>query len=139
MGSIEVNKEIFINGNKVKIISGAVHYFRIVPEYWRDTLLDLKAMGCNTVETYVPWNLHEPYQGKYDFSGIKDIETFLKLAEELELFVILRASPYICAEWEMGGLPAWLLKYPRIRLRTNDKQYLKCLDQYFSIDRKSVV
>lgn len=133
MGSIEVNKEFFINGNKVKIISGAVHYFRIVPEYWRDTLLDLKAMGCNTVETYVPWNLHEPYQGKYDFSGIKDIETFLKLAEELELFVILRASPYICAEWEMGGLPAWLLKYPRIRLRTNDKQYLKCLDQYFSI------
>ena len=75
----------------------------------------------------------KPYQGKYDFSGIKDIETFLKLAEELELFVILRASPYICAEWEMGGLPAWLLKYPRIRLRTNDKQYLKCLDQYFSI------
>ena len=133
MGSIEVNKEFFINGNKVKIISGAVHYFRIVPEYWRYTLLDLKAMGCNTVETYVPWNLHEPYQGKYDFSGIKDIETFLKLAEELELFVILRASPYICAEWEMGGLPAWLLKYPRIRLRTNDKQYLKCLDQYFSI------
>ena len=56
MGSIEVNKEFFINGNKVKIISGAVHYFRIVPEYWRDTLLDLKAMGCNTVETYVPWN-----------------------------------------------------------------------------------
>ena len=54
MGSIEVNKEFFINGNKVKIISGAVHYFRIVPEYWRDTLLDLKAMGCNTVETYVP-------------------------------------------------------------------------------------
>ncbi|MCB5621292.1 beta-galactosidase, partial [[Ruminococcus] gnavus] len=89
-----------MNGNKVKIISGAVHYFRIVPEYSRDTLLDLKAMGCNTVETYVPWNLHEPYQGKYDFSGIKDIETFLKLAEELELFVILRASPYICAEWE---------------------------------------
>ena len=133
MGSIEVNKEFFINGNKVKIISGAVHYFRIVPEYWRDTLLDLKAMGCNTVETYVPWNLHEPYQGKYDFSGIKDIETFLKLAEELELFVILRASPYICAEWERGHWPAWLLKYPRIRLRTNDKQYLKCLDQYFSI------
>ena len=73
MGSIEVNKEFFINGNKVKIISGAVHYFRIVPEYWRDTLLDLKAMGCNTVETYVPWNLHEPYQGKYDFSDQAEI------------------------------------------------------------------
>lgn len=133
MGNIEIKKEFYINGKAVKIISGAVHYFRIVPEYWEDTLLDLIDMGCNTVETYVPWNLHEPKQGEYDFDGIKDIESFLKLAHQLGLYVILRASPYICAEWEMGGLPAWLLKYPGIRLRSDDEQYMKCLDQYFSI------
>lgn len=133
MGSIEIKKDFYINGKVVKIISGAVHYFRIVPEYWEDTLLDLIDMGCNTVETYVPWNLHEPKQGEYDFDGIKDIERFLSLAHQLGLYVILRASPYICAEWEMGGLPAWLLKYPGIRLRSDDEQYMKCLEQYFSI------
>ena len=133
MGSIEVKKDFYIDGKAVKIISGAVHYFRIVPEYWEDTLLDLIDMGCNTVETYVPWNLHEPKQGEYDFQGIKDIERFLSLAHQLGLYVILRASPYICAEWEMGGLPAWLLKYPGIRLRSDNEQYMKCLDQYFSI------
>ena len=100
---------------------------------WEEELCKMKAGGIDIVSSYIFWIHHEEEEGKYDFSGIKDIETFLKLAEELELFVILRASPYICAEWEMGGLPAWLLKYPRIRLRTNDKQYLKCLDQYFSI------
>lgn len=133
MGSIVINNEFWINDKKIKIISGAVHYYRIVPEYWEDTLLDLKEMGCNTVETYVPWNLHEPYQGSYDFLGIKNIEEFLLLANRLGLYVIIRASPYICAEWEMGGLPAWLLKYPRIRLRTSDEQYLKCVEQYFSV------
>lgn len=133
MGSIEIKKDFYINGKVVKIISGAVHYFRIVPEYWEDTLLDLIDMGCNTVETYVPWNLHEPKQGEYDFDGIKDIERFLSLAHQLGLYVILRASPYICAEWEMGGLPAWLLKYSGIRLRSDDEQYMKCLEQYFSI------
>lgn len=133
MGSIAVKKDFYINGKATKIISGAVHYFRIVPEYWEDTLLDLIDMGCNTVETYVPWNIHEPKQGEYDFKGIKDIEKFLSLAHRLGLYVILRASPYICAEWEMGGLPAWLLKYPEIRLRTDDAQYLQCLEKYFSV------
>ena len=68
MDRIQIKEDFIIDGQKTKIISGAVHYFRIVPEYWEDTLLDLKDMGCNAVETYVPWNLHEPYKGKFDFT-----------------------------------------------------------------------
>ena len=79
----------------------------------KDTLLDLKDMGCNAVETYIPWNLHETYKGRFDFSGQKDICSFLELAKELDLYVIVRPSPYICAEWEFGGLPAWLFKRTR--------------------------
>lgn len=119
MDTIQIKEDFIIDGKPTKIISGAVHYFRIVPEYWKDTLLDLKDMGCNAVETYIPWNLHETYKGRFDFSGPKDICSFLELAKELDLYVIVRPSPYICAEWEFGGLPAWLLKEPDIHLRTN--------------------
>ncbi len=109
----------------MQIISGAIHYFRIVPAYWEDRLMKLKACGFNTVETYVPWNIHEPQEGVYDFEGMKDVVGFIKLAGELGLFVIIRPSPYICAEWECGGLPSWLLRYPAMRLRCYDTLYLE--------------
>lgn len=114
-----------------KIISGAIHYFRVVPEYWRDRLEKLKAMGCNTVETYVPWNLHERKKGEFCFEGILDLVRFIQLAEELGLWVIVRPSPYICAEWEFGGLPAWLLKDEGIHLRCNDERYMKHVREYY--------
>lgn len=114
-----------------RILSGAIHYFRVVPEYWEDRLIKLKACGLNTVETYLPWNLHEPEEGRFCFDGLADVERFVRLAGSLGLHVILRPSPYICAEWEFGGLPAWLLGYPDIRLRCMDAVYLEKVDRYY--------
>ena len=131
MGSFEIKEEFILNGKPIKILSGAVHYFRFVKEYWEDCLYNLKAMGFNTVETYIPWNLHEAEEGVFDFSGNKDLASFIKLAHNMGLLVILRPTPYICAEWEFGGLPAWLLRYDNIRVRTNTPLFLSKVDAYY--------
>ncbi|WP_167957355.1 glycoside hydrolase family 35 protein [Anaerosporobacter faecicola] len=133
MSKCKIADTFYVNQEKVKIISGAIHYFRVVPEYWRDRLEKLKAMGCNTVETYIPWNMHEPQKGQYDFSGMLDIEGFVTIAQELGLYVILRPSPYICAEWEFGGLPAWLLAEDGMRLRINYQPFLQHVENYYKI------
>ena len=86
-----------LDNKPVKIISGAIHYFRIPRSQWEDSLYNLKALGANTVETYIPWNIHEPEEGVFDFEGMKDIRAFVKLAESLGLMVILRPSVYFCA------------------------------------------
>ena len=88
-----------------QIISGALHYFRIHPQLWRDRLEKAVAMGLNTIETYIPWNLHEPHQGEFVFTGICDVVSFIRQAQALGLWVIVRPGPYICAEWDNGGLP----------------------------------
>ena len=94
----EIKDNFYLNGSPMKIISGSIHYFRVVPEYWRDRLEKLKAMGCNVVETYLPWNKHEEYKGQFNFDGMLDIKKFIELAQELELLVIIRPSHYICAD-----------------------------------------
>lgn len=134
MGVFEVRGNHFIlNGKPIQILSGAIHYFRVVPEYWRDRLLKLKACGLNTLETYIPWNLHEPKEGEFSFEGIADIERFIGIADELGLYVIIRPSPYICAEWEFGGLPSWLLAEEDMRLRCFHKPFLDKIDAYYDV------
>lgn len=127
----EIKDDFYLDGEKIRIISGSIHYFRVVPEYWRDRLEKLKALGCNTVETYIPWNFHEKEKGEFNFSGDRDIAGFVRLAQELGLWVILRPSPYICAEWEFGGLPWWLLKEDGMRLRCNYEPFLRHLKDYY--------
>lgn len=125
------NKEFYMNGKPFKIYSGAMHYFRTVPEYWEDRLLKLKKAGFNTVETYVCWNLHEPQPGEFNFSGILDIERFIETAEKIGLYCIVRPGPYICAEWDFGGLPAWLLKDKNMQIRCMYPDFIKCIDRFY--------
>lgn len=113
-----------------RILSGAMHYFRVHPDYWKDRLLKMRAMGLNTLETYVPWNLHEPHPEDFDFSGWLNLERYIEMAGELGLYVIVRPGPYICAEWEFGGLPSWLLKDPGMRLRCMYRPFLDAVDSY---------
>ena len=138
MGTFEIKDTFYLNGEPFQIISGAIHYFRIVPEYWKDRLEKLKAMGCNTVETYIPWNIHEPQKGHFHFDGMLDIEKFIQTAQDLGLYVILRPSPYICAEWEFGGLPAWLLAEDGMKLRVNYEPFLRHVYEYYDVLLKKI-
>ncbi|RUS71509.1 hypothetical protein EGW08_020722 [Elysia chlorotica] len=124
--------EFLFKGKPLRIFSGAIHYFRIVPEYWRDRLEKAKACGLNTVETYVPWNLHEPKPGCYSNDGILDLRSFLGIAGDLGLHVIFRPGPYICSEWDYGGLPSWLLADPDMKVRSNYSGYQDAVKRYFS-------
>lgn len=131
MGRFEIKDNFYLDGKPFRVISGSIHYFRVVPEYWRDRLEKLKAMGCNTVETYIAWNVHEPKKGVFEFEGRYDLVKFVRTAQELGLYVILRPSPYICAEWEFGGLPAWLLAEDGMRLRACHESFLKHVREYY--------
>ena len=131
MGQFEIRDNFYLDGKPFRVISGSIHYFRVVPEYWRDRLEKLKAMGCNTVETYIAWNVHEPGKGVFDFDGGHDLVKFVRTAQELGLYVILRPSPYICAEWEFGGLPAWLLQEDGMRLRACHDSFLGHVREYY--------
>ena len=127
------NGQYTLDGEPYRILSGAIHYFRVVPDYWEDRLRKLKACGFNTVETYVAWNVHEPQQGEFQFQGLADVAAFVTLAGQLGLHVIVRPSPYICAEWEFGGLPAWLLREEGTQLRCMDPAYLAHVDRYYDV------
>lgn len=123
--------DFYLDDKKIKIYSGAVHYFRSMPEYWEDVLTKLKLCGFNTVETYVCWNLHEKQEGEFDFDGILDIKRFLKTAQKVGLYAIVRPGPYICAEWNFGALPAWLLKDKNMRIRCMYEPYLKACKRFY--------
>lgn len=130
MKRFEIGSSFYLDGQEFKILSGAIHYFRIQPEDWYHSLYNLKALGFNTVETYVPWNMHEPKKDQFDFQGILDIEKFLQIAQDLGLYAIVRPSPFICAEWEFGGMPAWLLTED-MRIRSSDAPYLQAVADYY--------
>ncbi len=123
--------QFYLDGNPFRIVSGTIHYFRVVPEYWEDRLKKLRAAGFNCVETYTCWNLHERKEGKFDFEGGLDIARFVRTAKDLGLYVILRPGPYICAELEFGGLPSWLLTYQKMHLRCYDEEFLSKVSRYY--------
>ncbi|GLW55283.1 glycoside hydrolase family 35 protein [Kitasatospora phosalacinea] len=118
-----------LDGRPLRILSGAVHYFRSRPEQWPARLAAVRAMGLNTVETYVPWNLHEPAPGRRERLG--ELGAFLDEAHRQGLWTIVRPGPYICAEWDNGGLPGWLTARVGRRARTGDPAYLAAVDAHF--------
>lgn len=134
MGKIEITQQgVIVDGKQIQIISGAMHYFRIHPDLWDDRLDKAVAFGLNAIETYVPWNLHELHQGEFNFEGICDLEKFIDKVHERKLLMILRPGPYICAEWDNGGIPGWLMGLPGIELRRMNDVYLKALTNYFDV------
>jgi beta-galactosidase len=118
------------DGRPVQILSGEMHYPRIPRAYWRDRMRKARAMGLNTISTYVFWNLHEPRPGQWDFSGNLDVAAFVKTAQEEGLHVILRPGPYVCAEWDLGGYPAWLLADRTLILRSTDPRFMAASAAY---------
>ncbi|MFE9044799.1 beta-galactosidase [Streptomyces sp. NPDC007818] len=132
MPVLQTDKTGFLlDGQPFRFLSGGLHYFRVHPEQWQDRLRKARLMGLNTVETYVPWNLHQPRPDRFVLDGGLDLPRFLDLAAAEGLHVLLRPGPYICAEWEGGGLPSWLLTEPDIRLRTRDPRFLAAVDDFF--------
>uniref|UniRef100_A0A8C9DUR2 Beta-galactosidase n=1 Tax=Prolemur simus TaxID=1328070 RepID=A0A8C9DUR2_PROSS len=131
---IDYSRDRFLkDGQPFRYISGSIHYSRVPRFYWKDRLLKMKMAGLNAIQTYVPWNFHEPQPGKYQFTEDHDVEYFIQLAHELGLLVILRPGPYICAEWDMGGLPAWLLEKESIVLRSSDPDYLAAVEKWLGV------
>jgi beta-galactosidase len=124
------NNQFLLDGKPLQMISGELHYPRIPREAWRSRLKMAKAMGLNTIGTYVFWNVHEPQPGKYDFAGNNDVAAFVKMAQEEGLWVILRPSPYVCAEWEFGGYPYWLQNVPGLKVRSQEPQYIAAYTRY---------
>ena len=124
------NGKFLLDGKPFQIIAGEMHYARIPREYWRARLRMAKAMGLNTITTYVFWNFHEPSPGVFDFSGQHDVAEFVREAQSEGLYVNLRPGPYSCAEWEFGGFPAWLLKQRDIVIRSADPRFMEPARQW---------
>ncbi len=121
-----------LGGRQFQIIAGEMHYPRIPRAYWRDRFAKARAMGLNTITTYAFWNVHEPQPGMWNFNGQDDIAEYIREAGEAGLKVILRPGPYVCAEWELGGYPAWLLKDRSLVLRSSDPKYIEAEKAWFA-------
>jgi len=128
-----------LDGKPIQMVSGEMHCARIPVAYWRDRMKMAKAMGLNTIGTYVFWNAHEEVQGKYDFGGNNNIAEFIKIAQEEGLWVVLRPSPYACAEWEFGGYPWWLLKDSNLKVRSKDPKFIGAYTKYINQLAKQLV
>jgi beta-galactosidase len=124
------DEAFLLDGKPFQMISGEMHYPRVPREAWRARMKMAKAMGLNTIGTYVFWNLHEPQKGKFDFTGNNDVAEFVRIAQQEGLWVILRPSPYVCAEWEFGGYPYWLQNEKGLEVRSKEAQYLKEYQSY---------
>ena len=119
------DKSFLLNGEPFVVKAAEIHYPRIPQPYWEHRIKMCKALGMNTVCIYVFWNIHEQREGQFDFTGNNDVAAFCRLAQKNGMYVIVRPGPYVCAEWEMGGLPWWLLKKKDIRLREQDPYFME--------------
>lgn len=125
--------EYMLDGKPYQMISGEMHPARIPAEYWLHRIRMTKAMGCNTLSAYIFWNYHEVSEGVYDFtSGNRNLAEFLRLAASEGMWVLVRPGPYVCAEWDFGGIPTYLLKHPDIKVRCMDERYMKAAENYLN-------
>lgn len=122
--------DFLLDGQPFRILSGALHYFRVHPDQWRDRIRKARQMGLNTIETYVAWNAHAPREGEFDLTGGLDLGRFLDDVDAEGMHAIVRPGPYICAEWTNGGLPAWLFASGTVGVRRDEPQYLAAVDAY---------
>ena len=129
-----------LNGKPITLYSGSMHYFRVPPDNWQTSLRKVRSAGLNAIETYIPWNLHELTENQYDFgdgstdmSAFLQLEKFLQLVKQEDLFLIVRPGPYICTEWEFGGLPSWLLKNDQVKVRTSERTFMSSVEKYFQV------
>ncbi len=120
-----------LDGRRIVLRSGSMHYPRVPRPYWRDRLRKLRAMGLNTLCTYVFWNEHEPRPGEFDFTGQRDVAAYVRMARQEGLWVLLRPGPYVCSEWDFGGFPAWLLATAGLEVRSRDPRFLAAAGRYF--------
>ncbi|MCK6080209.1 beta-galactosidase [Microbacterium sp. EYE_5] len=131
MSDFRIGDEHFeLDGRPFRILSGALHYFRVHPDQWRDRIRKAKQMGLNTIETYVAWNAHAPQEGVFDLSGQLDLARFLDEVHDEGMYAIVRPGPYICAEWDGGGLPAWLFRSGTVGVRRNEPQFMAAVETY---------
>jgi len=125
--------DFLLDGQPYQIISGEMHPARIPAEYWRHRIQMAKAMGCNTISAYIFWNYHESEEGVYDFtSGNHNLREFFEIVHDEKMWLLLRPGPYVCAEWELGGIPPYLLRIPDIKLRCMDPRYMEAAERYIS-------
>ena len=126
-----------MDGEPFTYVSGSFHYFRQEPgpDYvnWENTIKKMANGGLNAIQTYVAWNIHEPRKGEFNFDGIANIDRFLSIAEKYNMYVIFRPGPYICGEWDFGGLPYWLIREEGIKIRTSDPVYQKHVEDFFRV------
>ncbi|MHC4716946.1 MAG: beta-galactosidase, partial [Planctomycetota bacterium] len=126
------DRSLIVDDERIWLASGSLHYFRVPRELWRDRLLKAKRAGLNCIQTYAAWNLHEPEQGEWDFSGDRDLREFICQAGELGLYVILRPGPYICSEWDFGGFPAYLAAKSNLTYRTANAAFMHYFDKFLA-------
>ncbi|GAA4359220.1 glycoside hydrolase family 35 protein [Microbacterium rhizosphaerae] len=122
--------DFLLDGEPHRILSGAIHYFRVHPDDWADRIRKARLMGLNAVETYVAWNAHEPVRGEWDATGANDLARFLDLVAAEGMHAMVRPGPYICAEWHNGGLPVWLTGMDGVGLRRSEPQYLEAVSGF---------
>ncbi len=125
------DKSFMVGGRRVWLHAGEIHYFRHPCALWEETLRRAKAAGLNTISTYVPWNFHEPEEGRIDFTGDRDIVRYIDLIHRLGMYAVVRPGPFICSEWDGGGIPAWVFDKPGIATRDDDPVFIECVQRWF--------